>query len=125
LHYTNTAISSYLYVSQPSVQYRTEIINLTISRCIGCIWHIDANIKKRSGITDSEIDKCKKNGLENISDMGIAKDLSKKYNQQLKKVLEIKTQLIFWDKVENELISQSANSKKSSEVTKWWKINLE
>ena len=40
------------------------------------------------------------------------------YVSQLKKVLEIKTQLIFWDKVENELISQSANSKKSSEVTK-------
>lgn len=60
-------------------------------------------LKKQYNITDDDIKLCKNNGITNIVDIAVAKDISKQSQKSLQKVLEIKKTKGNWKEVKAEM----------------------
>ena len=60
-------------------------------------------LKKQYGITDDDIKMCNDNGIKNIAEIAIAKNISKKNNVKLEKILKVKKNNKDWKSVDKEV----------------------
>ena len=59
---------------------------------------------KESGLSDKEIEFCKKNGLTNVMDMCTLKNMSKRHGASFEKLVNAKAKRTDWEKAKEELL---------------------